>query len=246
MRNNLYYIKAQNGLIPEAIKDSLVKAFILINHKKISNIKLIDILGSSPNFLSQGFCEVFKDSGEVIYNSLKKTKNYSISDFPIETVNTGINVCLSNTMSDMRGGESVSILVFANVESLKKVLSKLFYSEIDLIAVIQYENDDLNEILSACKAKNISEIIDPNVIPYGNNFTNQENEILGMLKTINTQNGGTDRVTRNTMQNVIDQLTLIKSNISFTNFLGYLVNEVGLNIDDSLVLLQWKKRYFGR
>lgn len=250
MRNNLYYIKAQNGLIPEAIKDALVQAFKLINRKKISNIKLIvshsDILGNAPNFLSQGFCEIFNDSGEVIYNALKKTKNYSIPDFPIETVNTGINVCLSNTMSEMRGGESVSVLVFANEESFKKVQSKLFYSEIDLIAVLQYETDGINEILSACKAENISTSIDPNVMPYVNNFSVDENEILRMLSTINVQNGGSDHVTRRTMQNVIDKLTENKSTIPFSNFLGYLVNEVHLNLDDSLVLLNWKKSYFGR
>jgi hypothetical protein len=250
MRNNLYYIKAQNGSIPEAIKDSLIKAFILINEKQISNIKLIvshaDILGTPPNYLSDGFGQLPVNSGLDIYRTLKRSRNFTFVDLPKEGVNTGMNVLLSNTFSSNHGNDSVGILVFANEESLKKVQSKLFYSGIDLIAVIQYETDGINEILSACKAENISTLIDPNVIPYVNNFSVDENDILRMLSTINVQNGGSDHVTRRTMQNVIDKLTEIKSTIPFSNFLGYLVNEVHLNLDDSLELLNWKKAYFRR
>lgn len=250
MNNNIFYIKPTNFDFPEAIKDGLIKAFSVVKQKGLSNIKLVltgmNLLDSPPNHISDAIDKIFNGQGVSLTNQLKRNRGISIQDFPTVGQTTGINVLLANNNLSFLDNNTVVVLLFADYDSFKKVQSLLFWTTIDLVAVIYNETSELNEILSASKASNISSNLDPNVTAYTNTFVQNVNVILDRLKSINITDVATHVPTRERMKSVIDELNQNKLTVSYEDFLGFLVNDVNFKFDESVELLNWKRRYFGR
>ncbi len=124
--------------------------------------------------------------------------------------------------------------------------SILFWTQIDLVAIVFNETDELNELLSATKGINISKITDPNVTPYINNFPSNLNDILSRLKSINITDSASHTPTRERMKDVIKELSQNKIKVSYKDFLGFLLNDVNFKLEDSVELLNWQHKYFER
>jgi hypothetical protein len=250
MNNTVYYIKPTDNDFPEAIKDGLIKAFALITQKGYSNIKFVlssaGLLDTPPNFISQALDKIFTNRGNILTEQLRKQRGFSIPNFPSETQTTGVNLLLANNNPTFRNNDTVVVLLWADFDSFKKVQSLLFWTQIDLVAIVFNDSIDLNELLSASKAINISNTPDTNVIPYQNNFEQTTNDILDRLKSINITDVASHTPTRERMKSVIDELTKSNITVSYVDFLGFLVNDVNFKLEDSVELLNWKHNYFGR
>lgn len=250
MNNTVYYIKPTDNDFPEAIKDGLIKAFALITQKGYSNIKFVlssaGLLDTQPNFISQALDKIFTNLGNILTEQLRKQRGFSIPNFPTATQTTGVNLLLANNNPTFRNNDTVVVLLWADFDSFKKVQSLLFWTQIDLVAIVFNDSIDLNELLSASKAINISNTPDTNVIPYQNNFEQSTNDILDRLKSINITDVASHTPTRERMKSVIDELTKINITVSYVDFLGFLVNDVNFKLEESVELLNWKHNYFGR
>lgn len=250
MNNTVYYVKPTSNDFPGAIKDGLLKAFTIINQKGYSNVKLVltgvQLLDNPPNFISQALDKLDPENGINLTNSLKKNRSFSISNFPIEGVTTGINVLLSNNNPSFTDEQTVVVLLWADEDNFKKIQSSLFFTQIDLVAVVWNETPILNEFLSASKGTRFPNLVDPNVNPYTNTFMEPINDILRRLKGINITDPASHTPTREIMKSVIDELTKNRLVVSYVDFLGFLVNEVNFPLKESVELLNWKHRYFGR
>lgn len=250
MNNTVYYIKPTDNDFPEAIKDGLIKAFALITQKGYSNIKFVlssaGLLDTPPNFISQALDKIFTNRGNILTEQLRKQRGFSIPNFPTATQTTGVNLLLANNNPTFRNNDTVVVLLWADFDSFKKVQSLLFWTQIDLVAIVFNDSIDLNELLSASKAINISNTPDTNVIPYQNNFEQSTNDILDRLKSINITDVASHTPTRERMKSVIDELTKSNITVSYVDFLGFLVNDVNFKLEESVELLNWKHNYFGR
>ncbi len=248
--SQVFYIKPSNRDFPTAIKDGLFKALQLVQQKNISNIKFIvshsSLVDSPPNFISLGIDLLFTGRGETLTKTLKKTRSFHITKFPTDAQTIGIDLVLANSNPTFSGADTVGLLVWADNDSFNKIESALFYNQIDLVAVVFNETDELNEMLSATKAINISTAPDPNIIPYQNNFSAAENAILERLKSINIGDGPTHTPTQQRIDSVVAELQQGNILISYKDFLGYLVNDVNYKLEDSVQLLNRRHRYFGR
>lgn len=250
MKNSVYYIKPTDNDFSEAIKDGLIKAFALISQKGYSNIKLVlssaSLIDSPPNFISQALDRLFDKKGDNLTKQFKKQREISIPKFPTDTQTTGINILLANNNPFFISNETVVVLLWADFDSFRKIQSLLFSTQIDLVAIAFNDTLNLNELLSSSKAINISSTLDPNVIPYQNNFPQNTKNILDRLKSINTTDGASHTPTRERIKSVIDELVKNNISVSYVDFLGFLVNEVNYKLEDSVDLLNWKHNYFGR
>lgn len=250
MRNKVHYIKPTNYGFPEAIKDGLIKALSIAKEKDISNIKLvlteIGLLDNPPNYISQALDKIFEGQGENLTKKLKKDRGFSIPNFPKTGTNTGVNTLLLNNNPTFIEEDTVVILIWSDYDSFKKMESILFWTEIDLVAIIFNERDELNELLSATKGINISNTPDQNVIPYINNFPSNVNDILSRLKSINITDSASHTPTRERMKDVIKELSQNQIKIFYKDFLGFLLNDVNFKLEDSVELLNWQHKYFGR
>jgi hypothetical protein len=251
MNNTLYYIKPINNDFPEAIKKGLIKALYLIQKKGYSNIKFvltgIGHIDNPPNFISEAFDKIFNGKGDYYANLLRKNRVISIPQFPTEEQTTGINLLLSNNNPSFTDENTVVLLLWADEDSLKKIQSTLFFTQIDLIAIVFNDEPNLNELLSASKAKVVPEnLIDQNVVPYTNTFQQPVSDVLNRLKGINVTSGASHTPTRELMKSVIDELKRGRMVVSYVDFLGFLVNEVNFPLKESVDLLNWKRTYFGR
>jgi|SRR5690554_3439327 len=250
MNNTVYYIKPTNNDFPEAIKDGLIKALALIRQKGYSNVKFVlsnaSLLDSPPNFISQALDKIFTNQGNKLTNRLRRQRGFSIPKFPTETQTTGINLLLANNNPTFRDNDTVVVLLWSDFDSFKKVQSLLFWTQIDLVAIVFNDSPDLNELLSASKATNISNTPDANVILYQNNFPKSTNDILDRLKSINITDIATHTPTKEAMKSVIEELTQNNIIVSYVDFLGFLVNDVNFKLEESVNLLNWKHNYFGR
>lgn len=249
MNNIVYYIKSEEYDYPSAINEGFKKAFQLVKTKKYSNIKVIlsssSLLDSTPNHISNGLDKLFKGYGITITNSFKKNKSFSVPDFPETGKNLGLNLLLVKNNPIITDNETVILLIWADEISLKKIQSELSFSKTDLVAVVYNATPTLNEMLSASKAINISKVLDPHVIIYENPFDDNVNAILSSLRAINVTDGATEYA-KEAMKDVVKKLTEKRINISFLDFLGYLINDVNFPLEHSLDLLASKKRYFNR
>jgi hypothetical protein len=249
MRNQVYYIKPQNHDIPDAINKAFLKALLIIQEKNYSNIKIVSTrlshIDDSSHF-SEGLDKIFSGKGNSLAKKLNKERGFPILDFPKEGDTTGVNLLLFDRLPSFANENTVVILINADDASFSKVESALFRTTIDLIAVVDFPDSKINEMLSATKAINISNIPDPSVSSYTNIFNEETNEILNRLKGINTSNSSADSYTRDRMQDVVNKLKQKRIIISYPEFLGYLVNEVKFELEESIDLLNWKHRYFGR
>lgn len=250
MNDTVYYIKPTDNDFPEAIKDGLIKAFALITQKGYSNIKFVlssaGLLDTPPNFISQALDKIFTNRGNILTEQLRKQRGFSIPNFPTANQTTGVNLLLANNIPTFRNNDTVVVLLWADFDSFKKVQSLLFWTQIDLVAIVFNDSIDLNELLSASKAINISKHQDTNVIPYQNNFEQSTNDILDRLKSINIADVASHTPTRERMKSVIDELTKSNITVSYVDFLGFLVNDVNFKLEESVELLNWKHNYFGR
>jgi hypothetical protein len=250
MRNKVYYIKPTNNDLPEAIKLGILKALSIIQDKGYSNIKFvltgISLLDNPPNLISQAFEKMFAGKGVDFTNQLRTNRGLSFVGFPTEEQTTGINLLLSNNNPNFVDENTVVVLLWADEDSLKKIQSSLSFTQIDLVAVVWNETQILNEFLSASKGTRFPNLADPNVNPYANTFTQPINDILRRLKSINITDPASHTPTRETMKNVIDELKRNRLIVSYVDFLGYLVNEVNFPLKESVELVNWKRRYFGR
>lgn len=246
MRNKVYYVKAENGDFVGAIQTGIKQAFTLVKEQDRANLKfvvshshLLDVGGH----LEEGLNII--GNGDALIRQLKKG-GFPVPDFPKTGTNTGVNLMLTTkNVPSMHGNDSVALLVYADESSLAKLQSVLGKTEIDLVAVVYQGGEGVDSILSSIKAENISDAADPTVVPYTNNLGVQENEILSRLKSMNTQNGPANRGNKVYIDNVMAELKNGGLTISYNDFLGFLVNEVGYSLDDSLELLERQKTYFG-
>lgn len=250
MNNTVYYIKPTNNDFPEAIKDGLIKAIALMAEKGYSNVKFVlsnaGLLDNPPNFISQALDKIFTNKGNNLTNQLRLQRGFSIPNFPTQTQTTGINLLLANNNPTFHNNDTVVVLLWADFNSFKKVQSLLFWTQIDLVAIVFNEDTNLNELLSASKAINISNTPDTNVVQYLNSFPQNTNDILDRLKSINVTSVASHTPTRDRMKSVIDELTQNHITVSYVDFLGFLVNDVNFKLDESVELLNWKHNYFGR
>lgn len=251
MNNKVYYIKPINSDFPAAIKLGLIKALSIIKDKGYSNIKFVLTgvanLDNPPNYISQAFDKMFAGKGVDFTNQLRINRGLSFAGFPTEEQTTGINVLLSNNNPSFVNEDTVVVLLWADEDSFKKIQSSLFFTQINLVAIVHFETDNLNELLSASKGIKLSSIeVDPNVNPYTNTFTQQINDILNRLKGINVTSIASNNHTREVMRNVIEELKRNRLAVSYVDFLGFLVNEINFPLKESVELLNWKRRYFGR
>ena len=251
MNNTIYYIKPTKNDFPEAIKDGLLKAFIILKEKGYCNIKFVlnnsSLIDSPPNFISEAFDKMVPGQGGNFVNQLRKNRSLSLPGIPIAQQTTAINLLLSNNNPSFTNEQTVILLLWADEDSFKKVQSSLFFTEVDLVAVVFNETTILNELISASKGIRYPEgLTDTNVNPYTNTFTQQVNDILNRLKGINVTSFASNNFTRELMSNVIDELKRNHLEVSYVDFLGFLVNEVNFPLKESVELLNWKQRYFGR
>ena len=250
MNNIVYYIKPTDNDFPEAIKDGLIKALSIVIKKGYSNIKFIltgiSLLDNPPNFISQAIDKILSGRGVKLTNQLRRNRGFSIPDFPNPGQTIGVNLLLTNNNPTFFENNTVVVLLWADFDSFKKVQSLLFLTQIDLVAVVFKETPKLNELLAASKAINLSATPDPNVICYRNVFPQNINDILLRLKGINNTRIASHIPDRMSMKSVIDDLKDNKLAISYVDFLGFLVNDVNYKLEESVELLNWKHRYFGR
>jgi hypothetical protein len=250
MNNQVYYIKPTKNNFPDAIKDGLLKALSIVQQKNYSNIKFVvtglGLLDSPPNFISEALDKLFAGDGVRLTNLLKKNRGFHIHDFPNNGQTTGVNLLLSNNNPTFIDNNTVVVLVWADYDSFKKVQSLLFWTQIDLVAIVFNETPELNELLSASKGTNISTTPDPNVISYTNTFAQNVSDILDRMKGINITDIASHTPTRERMKSVIDELTKNHITVSYVDFLGFLVNDVNFKLEESVELLNWKHNYFGR
>ena len=247
--NDVFYIKPANNNLPEAVKLGFIHALQLISQKNFSNIKFIlshsNLLDAPPTFISDGIDAVNKGLGVAMVTSLKKGA-FSIPRFPTDNDTTGINLVLANNNPRFGAENTVGILIWADHESFPKIERYLSLYSIDLVAVLFSETIEMDELLCATKAQNISAVADPNVQAYQNNFSATENTILDRLKSISLTNGASHNLNRDRIDSVVAALEQSHFRIPYKEFLGYLVNDVGYNIQDSIELLERKHTYFGR
>ena len=250
MNNQVYYIKPTNYNFPDAIKEGLVKALSIVKHKNYSNVKFVltglGLLDSPPNYISDALDNLFPEQGVSLTNLLKRNRGFSIPDFPINGQTTGVNLLLSNNNPTFIDNNTVVVLLWADYNSFQKVQSLLFWTQIDLVAIVYNETPELNELISASKGTNISKTPDPNVISYSNNFAQNTNDILGRMKGINITSIASHIPTRKMMKSVIDELRRNHIAVSYVDFLGFLINDVNFKTEESVKLLEWKHNYFGR
>jgi len=249
MRNKVHYIKPQNNDFAEAVRIGFMKALQIIAEKNISNLKFV-ITGmdqlDAPNHISAGLDKILNNKGGIYTKILKKDRSFSIPQYPTDDQTTGVNLVLLNSNPTFSDHNTVVLLIWGDYDSFKKLESILFNTEIELVVVVYNENQPLNELLSSTNAQNISGSNDSNVTPYINTFSEQTNNILRRLLTINVTSFSSNTHTRETMKNVIDDLKDKKLVISYLDFLGFLVNEVNFPLQESVGLLHWKRSYFNR
>jgi hypothetical protein len=248
MKKNVYYIKSTKNNFPEAITIGFQKALSICDQKGYSNIKLIvpnlDLLDSPPNFISEAIDSLFPEKGIDITKQLKKTRCFSIPGSPSKGITTGVNLLLSNNNLSFDNNKTVIILLYASYESFKKVQSSLFCTEIDLVAIIQFESSKLDELISASKGINISRTPDQNLICYTNSFEQNINDILSRLKGINITDVASHTPTRKLMKSVINELENNNIKVSYLDFLAFLINDVNFKLAESVKLLNCRHNYF--
>ncbi len=248
-----YYIKPQKGDIAQAISSALANALNLIKQKNYKNIKIVignmGLIKDPPNYISQGFHKVLNGDSEAIVKKLSKERAISIPNFPKDGIATGINLLLlGNVKSSIAiDEETVVILIFADADSFRKVhgLQSITSKKPDLIAVLFSEDNEINEQLSAANAENLSSVADPNVQNYVNNFPQAIKDILAIVNGINLSEVPSHNPTRDAMDRVFKNLKDGGHTVTHSQLLGYLVNEVHYNMDDSIELLKRGNKYFG-
>ncbi len=252
MKNTVHYIKPEGKDYSEAIKLGMAKALSLVRQKSISNIKFVvpglNFVSSPPNFVSSGLELLFQNKGVYLTNELSKNKGFPIPvDFPTTGVTTGVNLVTINKLPSFGHDEpTVAILLGASSDIFLKLESALFRTNIDLVVVVQNESDQFNELLSVCKASYVSSILDNSVVPYLNQLSKDELAVISKIDGINTTSPWNHTHTQNQMKLVITELKTKNMLIDYQSFLGYLINHVGFPIGDSVALLNWKRKYFGR
>lgn len=248
MNSKIYYIKPENSDFTGAITKGLLKGLSLVRDKKYNNLKFIisdlSLLDSPTGFIGKSLSEF--GNGEDLIKQLKKQRGFSIPNFPEDGETTGINLLLASKEISIIDDKTVAVLVWADRRSYVKVLSNIHWLGIDLIAVVFNEERQNNVFLSATKAENIRKVNDPNVIPYKNSFTPEVNEILDRLKGINLTEVASHNPTRERIDSVINELEKKKHVVSYTDFLGFLVNDVNYVIEESIELLGRKHKYFNQ
>lgn len=191
--------------------------------------------------------KIFKGEGKKLTNQLKAQRGFPIPKYPTDQKTTGVNVILSNSNpSFYNDSNTVVVLLWADYESFNKIQSALFLTQIELVAIVYNETPELNELLSASRAINISSTSDNNVIPYVNTLDARTNAILNRMKGINITSISSHTPTRERMKSVIDELKKNHISVSYSDFLGFLVNEVNFELKESVNLLNWKHNYFGK
>jgi hypothetical protein len=252
MSGKVYYIKAQNGDAASAIKEALLHTLGILSSENFSNIKLVlshsDMIKDPPNFFSEAWDKILPGKGVAITKALNKQKGFSMPGVPKEGVTTGINVLLINNKPSfpVTQGKTIVILYNTSYDSLKEIKTLLFGIDVDVVGIVQYDTDDLNELLSSLQATNISSTADPNVVPYSNTFSADENEIMKSLKTINISDAPSHVPTLETMKRVIDNLKASNFQVSYGSFLGYLLNDVKYSANDSIELMKRQNKFFNR
>lgn len=249
MRNKVHYIKPEQTDIAGAVAAGFLKAVRIMKEKGFSNVKVV-VTGLNhldpPNHISAGLDKLFGNNGAKLTSQLKKDRGFSIPDFPEKNVTTGINLVLLNNNHSFLKDETVALLIWADYDSLKKLETTLFHTKTELVAVVHNESTLLNEVLSALKAENISESADSTVVPYQDNFPEETKSIMNRLGSINITSGASNQHTRSVMKIIIDELKSKKIIVSYTDFLGFLVNNINYPLQESISLLDWKHKYFNR
>ena len=250
MNNRIYYVKATSGNFPEAIKQGLMKALAVAFGKNYRNIKIVlsqlSLLDDTPNFISQALDQAFSGRGIPLTNQLKRNRAISFPDFPEAGERTGINILSVRNDFPMQNGETVAMLLWADADSFKTLTAALSFTSIDIIAVVLNEEQSLNEMLGATKAEKYPAGPDPQVITYTDELDDEQRQVLQRMKSINVTSSNTHNPTREQMKSVIDELKQKRLQVSYEQFLGYLVNEVNFPVNEAVALLQWKHAYFSR
>lgn len=249
MNNKIYYVKTEASDQADAIRSALVKALGIVNEGKATSIKLIlshsDLLVEN-GFISSAFERLFEDHGKRLFSSLKRDRLASIDGWPKETDRVGIQIILANNFTRLMNEDTLAVLIFSDYNTLKKVESALFYTEVNLIVVLNpHVEEDLKALLSATNAKVLNGQV-PITEPYTNKLNTDELSILNKLSTINLGSNASNHYIRETMKSVIRELKAKKIFIPYEDFLGFMINTVKYNPTDSIALLNWKGSYFGR
>jgi hypothetical protein len=250
MTNHIYYIKSEPGKYPEAIKQGLIKALALTIGKNYRNVKLVlsqfGLLDSPPNFISQALDGMLPGQGAALTARLKKNRAISLVDLPQKGEFIGINAVSVRNEFPLQNQNTVALLLWADSDSLKSLTSQLAFTSVDIVAVVFNEEQVLNEMLAATKSENIAGVLDPNITSYSDQLNDEQRQALQRMKDINVTSPNTHVPTRERMKSVIDELKQKQLQVSYSQFLGYLVNEVNFPVNESVDLLIWQHSYFGR
>ena len=210
MNSHIYYIKAEPGKYPEAIKQGLLKALALTIEKRYRNVKLVlpqlGLLDSPPNFISQALDGIFPGRGIALTTQFKKHRAISLADLPEKGDLIGINVLSVRNDFPLQNQNTVALLLWADKDSFKSLTLQLAFTTVDIIAIVFNEEQVINEMLSATKAESVNGLSDPNITSYSDQLDDEQRMILQRMKGINVTSPNSHVPTRERMKSVVDEL----------------------------------------
>ncbi len=245
MHNKVHYIKAADHDYAMSVKKAMVYALTYAKKYSIGNIKIVlshsNVFDEGSN-VYQGLEALLQDQ----VKALKKNMNLPIYDFLPNNEILGINVLLANNkLFWTPATKTICVLIFATEDKFLKIASQLHFTEIPLIAVVHNPTSEIDRYLSATQGANMLLEEDSSVTPFSEDSLPAEIKlILGKLISINVTKGASHLPTKDRMALVIKELISGKHEITLTQFLGYLVNVVGLPINESVELLNRHHKYF--
>jgi len=249
MDNSVYYVKPSDNNHPQAIFDGFVRSIISATEKGITNIKLIvsnwDILDG--DYIVDGFKLLFPHTGEQLAEDLRRNRAIRLENIPEEGKSIGVTAFSANGNLSFPDDNTVALVIYSDSTSLIKAQSLLWPKSIDLVAVLYYPTDQLNELMSAMTAiKYPEEPLDLTVTAYTNTFSKNVADIMNKLLAISKNESATHLLNRRRMDVVVEELTGGHHKVSYLQFLGFLINDVKYRLDYSISLLHRHRRYFGR